>query len=62
MTTLELTPEEIGLLQETLEHDLKDLEVEVGHTDSREFKQMLIRRKAVMDRLLGKLKESVIPA
>jgi len=62
MTNLELTAEEQKLLKETLERGRRDLEMEVLHTDSRDFKEMLKHRKEVLDHLLGKLQRAAVPA
>ncbi|MCU0787598.1 MAG: hypothetical protein MUC91_05315 [Verrucomicrobia bacterium] len=62
MTHLELTAEEQKLLRETLERGIRDLDMEVLHTDSRDFKEMLKHRKQVLDHLLGKLKGVQVPA
>ncbi|MCU0771407.1 MAG: hypothetical protein MUE94_06510 [Verrucomicrobia bacterium] len=62
MAKLEFSPEELKVLAETLERGVSDLEVEVSHTDSHDFKDVLKRRKAVMDRLLGKVQATVVPA
>ena len=55
MKTLELTEDEQRLLGETLERSIRDLEMEVLHTDSHEFKAMLKQRKIVLDRVRTKL-------
>ena len=61
MTDLELTPEELKVLEETLERSVSDLSMELGHTDSRDFKEKLKGRKAVLDRLLDKVHGSAMP-
>ena len=55
MQNLEFTHEEVEILREMLEHHLNDLEVEVGHTDKHDFKEMLKHRRAVLERVLGKV-------
>ena len=57
MKALELTAEEQKLLQETLESSIRDLEMEVAHTDSHDFKETLKHRKALLDQLLEKLRD-----
>lgn len=61
MKTLELTEEEQRLLSETLERSLRVLEIEVIHTDSHEFKQMLKQRKSVMNQLYSKVQSVAVP-
>lgn len=62
MTNLELTPEELNALEEILARRISDLAVEVGHTDSHDFKAMLKQRKVVLDHLLNKVRQAAVPA
>ncbi len=62
MTNLELEPEELKVLEDTLARSISDLSVEIGHTDSHDFKEMLKRRKAVLDQVLDKVKNVAAPA
>lgn len=62
MTNLELTPEELKALEETLTRNISDLAVEVAHTDAHDFKDKLKRRKAVMDHLLEKVQKVAVTA
>lgn len=62
MRTLELEPEELKVLEETLQRCVSDLEGEVGHTDSHDFKAMLKHKKAVLDRLVEKLQDADVVA
>lgn len=55
MKTLVLNPEEERMLAEVLERQVHDLDIEVAHTDSREFKDMLRHRREV----LGHVRERV---
>ena len=55
MPTLELIPEEIQLLEETLEYDLSELRMEIVDTDRLEFKSALKHRKELLMGILGKL-------
>lgn len=59
---LQLTAEEQRILRETLQRSVRDLELEVLHTDSHQFKEMLKHRKAALDGLLQKLEDTAIPA
>jgi hypothetical protein len=61
MITLELTPEELKVLEETLERSASDLAMEIGHTDSHDFKERLKARKAALDHLLHKIQGHAIP-
>ena len=62
MANLELNPEELEVLEETLDRSISDLAVEVGHTDSHDFKDRLKQRKAVLQRLAEKVRGAAVPA
>ncbi len=62
MATLELTSEELKALEETLERSVNELTVEVGHTDSHEFKKALKEKKVLLDHLLVKVREAPVAA
>jgi len=55
MTRIELTEEEAGTLEEVLRHSLAMLEVEIWHTDHRDFTRLLKHRREVLERLLARL-------
>jgi len=55
MMHIEITAEEQVLLSQVLERRIRDLEVEILHTDKAEFKAMLNERLAHLRGLLGKL-------
>jgi len=55
MQTLELTAEEKEMLREILQHELARMEIEVFHTDCRDFKAMLKHRHGMLERLVEKL-------
>ncbi len=61
MAKLELSSEELKVLRETLERGMSDLDAEVGHTFSHDFKDMLKRRKTVLDQLLRKVQGADVP-
>jgi len=61
MIHLDFTNEEEQLLKEDVNKRLTDLDHEIAHTDSIEFKDMLKRRRAVFQKLLEKLPD-VVPA
>ena len=55
MQTLELTAEEMEVLQEVLQHELSQIDVEVFRTDAFDFKEMLKHRRDIFESLLRKL-------
>ena len=55
MIQLELTNEEEQDLREEVEKRLTDLDYEIAHTDSADFKKMLKRRRQSVGKLLEKL-------
>ena len=55
MRNSELTNEESEVLSELLQHALAELDIEIGRTDTHEFKEKLKRRRAVMDQFRIKL-------
>lgn len=57
MTTLDLSPAELGILEELLRNDLMDLRMEIADTDLYEYRERLRRRKAVIEKTLAALTE-----
>jgi hypothetical protein len=55
MKTIEITPEEEQVLREVLQHHLTDMDVEVFHTDTYSYKEMLKRRRSALQEILMKL-------
>jgi hypothetical protein len=55
MQKIEFTSEELELLHQVLEADLAAMDVELLHTDSREFKSHLKQRRDTLERLLTRL-------
>lgn len=55
MMHIEITTEEQLLLSQVLERRIRDLEVEILHTDKAEFKAMLKERLARLRSLLGRM-------
>jgi hypothetical protein len=51
MTRLELTDEEQDILGQVLDNSLASLELELLHTDHKEFKDLLKHRRDVLRRL-----------
>lgn len=55
MVRIEMTDAEQLLLAQVLERRIRDLEIEILHTDKAEFKAMLRERLAELRNLLGRL-------
>lgn len=55
MMHIEVTAEEQLLLSQVLERRIRDLEIEIVHTDKAEFKAALKERLASLVNLLGRL-------
>ena len=55
----ELDTEELGLLVELLERELRELPAEIHHTRTAAFRERLRRRVGVVDRLLARLRPSL---
>jgi hypothetical protein len=62
MQTLEFTPEELEVLREILQHESKQMEVELFRTDSTDFKQMLKHRRDVIEHLTVKVSKAPVSA
>lgn len=62
MTTLELTPEEAETLSQVLQRSLAALEVEILHTDHKEFKALLRHRRDVLKGLADRLPRLAVGA
>ncbi len=62
MQTIEFTAEELEVLREVLQHGLSEIDVEVFHTDTHEFKEVLKHRRDILERLLGKLPVAPVAA
>lgn len=56
MITIDLTPEEQGMLVEMLETRLADLRMEISDTDSLDFRNELKKRKEALAKLIDALK------
>ncbi len=52
---LNLSSTEAAVLREVLTSHLAALRVEIGHTDHREFREMLRRRDEVLERIVARL-------
>ena len=55
MMHIEMTAEEQLLLSQVLERRIRDLEIEILHTDKAEFKAALKERLAKLRNLLGRM-------
>jgi hypothetical protein len=55
MQTQDFSMEEIEVMRDMLEHQLEEMEVELGRTDTHDFKQMLKHRRDLMHSVLEKL-------
>lgn len=55
MKSLELTANECEILRDVVRRQLADLDLEIRHTDTRDFKAMLRNRKQLLESVLGKL-------
>ncbi len=62
MQVFELNAEEVDVLREILQHELTQIDVEVFRTDSHEFKEMLKRRREILDHMLRKLSPLAVAA
>ena len=58
MIQLELTNDEEQYLKEEVKTRLGELDHEIDHTDSMDFKEGLKRRQAALQKVLGKLPEA----
>jgi hypothetical protein len=54
---LTLNSTEAAVLREVLTSHLAALRVEIGHTDHREFREMLRRRDEVLERIVAQLSQ-----
>ena len=55
MRTLELTSAELDTLRDIVRRQLAEMELEIRHTDSRDFKAMLRNREQLLESVLNKL-------
>ena len=52
MMTLNLTPKQSEILKEILTSSLSDLRMEIVDTDNSEFREMLKKRKSILETLV----------
>lgn len=62
MQNLQLSVEEAEALQEVLRRIVAELDLELLHTDSREYKQVLKHRRELLDGVSGKLNSMPVTA
>ncbi len=61
MITIEFSADEVETLREVLGRELRDVDVEVFRTDSHDFKEMLKRRRELLERIGSKLASAAVP-
>lgn len=59
MQHIDLTDEEVEVLRNLVRHHVDEMDVEVGRTDTREFKMMLKHQRDVLEQALEKLSGKV---
>ncbi len=62
MQKIEFTDEELALLRELVQHELGEIEVEILRTATRDFREMLKRRRDTIDHMLSRLAAVPQPA
>lgn len=62
MEAMEFTQDEVNVLGDILERGIHDLNFEILHTDSHDFKEVLKARKMLLESMLRKAKEAAVPA
>jgi len=55
MVQINLTPDEVGMLRDILNHYLSDLRMEVADTDTLDFREKLKQEEVFLNRLLQQL-------
>ena len=60
MASIELSAEELEALREVLEHQVQQMDIEIDHTDTHDFKRRLQHRRDLLKNILAKA--SAIPA
>jgi hypothetical protein len=62
MQHFEFTTEETEVMRDLLRRSVNELELEVSHTSTRDFKQMLKHRREIAEGLLAKLAAAPVAA
>ncbi len=60
MVRLELDDEQCSALAEVLEEYVSDLRIEIGHTERKNYRDEIKRRKEVLDRILGAVRREPV--
>lgn len=55
MKVIELTSEELEVLRDTVRRNVSEMETEISHTHSRDFREMLKQRRQRLEQVLQKL-------
>lgn len=53
--TLDLSPDEMRLLLETLQNEVRDLKAEINRTETTSFREELKTREAMLVAIIGRL-------
>jgi hypothetical protein len=59
MPQLTISPEDAAILREVLDSACRDLQREIWHTDSRDYRAVLRAREAAIERLLSAVSSPV---
>ena len=62
MQHVELSVEELEVLRDLIRHQIEPMDVEVFRTDTHGYKEMLKRRRAVLESALAKLTTAPVTA
>ncbi len=62
MIRVDLTSDQVKLLQQVLESSLRELRDEIRHTDSRDFRELLKSQESSLQELTHSLSASSVPA
>lgn len=59
MVRFEMTKDEAGIVQSVIERYLYHLQVEIIHTDRREYREALKQRESFLKEIIDRLKTSI---
>jgi hypothetical protein len=62
MISLEMNKDEASFVQNVIERYLDHLQVEIMHTDKREFRDALKQRDKFLKEIIGRLKTKILEA
>ena len=60
MINFEMTNEEANIVQSVIERYLYHLQVEIAHTDKREFREALKQREKFLEGIIDRLKTRIL--